>query len=137
MAAEMYIFSLYKSEDNNHLLVRVEQEGFSNSNQNEEDQATERAMNERDTLIKQHTNNKLELIGEFQRNPEGKILYTKKKQETLKNLWYSHTDYGKPWIFLSIAKDQEDFSRIADKDEQILVPPSTKLDNVTFLTDGL
>lgn len=116
MASEQTIFSLYKSiHENKHYLLRTIRPTYSNVSQTQADLAENREQEQRKSLLKQiaHMENSSEhihfdFIGEFQGYPMGDKLYADNGKIELK-IFYMETTFGKPWIILGNASNEQEF----------------------------
>ncbi len=151
MGTEIDIFFLYKVTEGKHLLLRVKKPSYANYSQVEEVESEKELDQKRESLIerffdqhKELKKNDFELIGEFQGLPEGDILYEEVGIIKLEKLWYVKTKYGHPWIFLSLAQDENDFWNITEEEDfadngykkEDLIPPAIQLKEVFFVTES-
>jgi len=149
MAINLEYYYLYKQNKDEFVLLRVNRPGYNNANQNQENQANRILDLKVDLLLKKYlktidNQNVLELIGVFEGLPQGDVLYEKNGTKNLKNLRYAKTNFKYNNIFISIAKNEEDFIEIiseedfADngltKDDVFL--PSIKLKRTNFITEN-
>ena len=149
MGINLKYYYLYKHNKNEFVLLRVNRPGYNNANQNQENQA-ERILDLKvDLLLKKYlktidNQNVSEFIGIFQGLPEGDVLYKKNGTKNLKNLRYAKTNFEDNSIFISIAKNEEDFIEIiSDEDfadngftKEDLFLPSIKLELTNFITEN-
>lgn len=126
MASEITIFSIYKTQKENHYyLLRTEQPGYSNASQTQEDLAYKIEQSKRefilDLIAKQHFQNKTDFkfIGELQSYPIGEKLYSENGNLVL-NIYFMETEYGKPWIIIGNAPSEKEFLAALYDDEELL-----------------
>ncbi|MFT5891643.1 MAG: hypothetical protein ACI9Y7_001750 [Dokdonia sp.] len=147
MGAYLQIFHLYKLTNGKALLLKISRSGYSNSNQHEENKALKNAISKQELLLKKYIETQKtsieKYIGEFQGLPEGAILYDKYGKTNLKNLWFTKTTYGHPWIFISIASNSAEFWSITTEEgfadngmsKIDLIPPAIHIETTDFITE--
>lgn len=151
MGIPLTVFSLYLLENGttrcrHHLLVRVEQPGFSNAVAGEYDQAVDVAEAKRRALIRAceakladagctmpHT---AILVGELQAPPPGEELDGRGGCEV--DLWVAETRHGQPWVVMGAAPDEAAFWRAVEADGDLArlgaVRPAARL-RAWFITE--
>lgn len=123
MAAEHYIFSIYKTiDDERYFVLRTVLPEFNNASQNDEDESWEAESKSRSLLLEALKNrengNNFERIGELHGFPIGDIFYSEHDQLQIP-VYYIHTDFGKPWIVFGTANSEEEFLTELAEDEDL------------------
>ncbi|WP_459212792.1 hypothetical protein [Aquimarina rhabdastrellae] len=142
------VFCLYRLNKDKFLLIRANRPSYNNANQNQENKAEEILRNKIALLLKKYVEHKHEyvkpkLIGELQGLPEGVVLYEKYGMMNLQQLRYATTIYS-GFIFLSIARNEEEFMAIISEDDfadngltqEDLKLPSITMASVDFITEN-
>lgn len=133
MGIPLEIFSLYQlqREDascQHYLLLRVEQPGFNNADEGDYAYAVDVADKKRDALIEAYNaamlanecvgRHTVKLVGELQARPIGEELFEEVGGFYV-DLWIAETRFGHPWVVLGTAKNEEDFWRDVEMDEDL------------------
>lgn len=133
MGIPLTVFSLYALENANagclhHLLLRVEQPGFSNADAADYDRAVELADAKRHALIRAYEAGPLakscpaphqpRLLGELQSRPAGDVLMDESGGR-LVDVWAAETRHGHPWVVMGTADDEDAFWRLVEADDDL------------------
>ncbi len=148
MGINLKTYFLYKLRENKALLIRANRPGYNNANQNQENEAGKILNSKIDLLLEKYLKNKRnlcpEFIGEFQGLPEGDILYEEYGKLELYNLRYTTTRYGKNYIFISIADNEDEFLKIISEEgfadngfvKEDINLPSQSIKSTDFITEN-
>lgn len=153
MGIPLTVFSLYRLDGDgeacpHHLLVRVEQPGFSNADAAEYDRAVQAAEDRRRALIERYRTRVLarqcpaahtpHLAGELQAWPAGDVL-ADGPGGVYVDLWIAQTRFGAPWVVLGTAESEAAFWREVDEDDDLAglgpMRPAAR-QRTFFLTDA-
>lgn len=139
MGAELYIFQLYMIAGK-PVIFRVEQPGYSNVDQGDEDRAVDIGMKRAHDILQQYLEkNGLEkkdarFIGELQGTPEGDVFY-EENRVVIPEVWYAK--HGEQYMYVSVANSEEKFWNIVEEDNMYSVEglqkPAFKLTDVQFI----
>lgn len=121
MGINLETYILYKLENNKGLLIRAKRPGYNNANQNQEIQSEQILDSKVKLLLEKYLadipNVQPQFIGEFQGLPEGDVLYEKHGARNVRKLRYATTRYGKNFIFISLADNEDEFLKIISEDD--------------------
>ncbi|HEX2081084.1 MAG TPA: hypothetical protein VHG08_25505 [Longimicrobium sp.] len=153
MGIPLTIFDLYRLDGDgeacpHHLLLRVEQPGFSNADAAEYDHAVQLADARRRALIGRYQARVLardcpavhtaHLVGEMQAWPPGGGL-ADGPGGVYVDLWIAQTRFGAPWVVLGTAESEEAFWREVENDDDLAglgpIRPALR-ERAFFLTDA-
>ena len=133
---------------NKALLIRAKRPGYNNADQNQSNQAEEILASKVELLLEKYLEDKIsaqpEFIGEFQGLPEGDALYEENGTLNLRHLRYSRTCYGENFIFISIAKSEDEFLKIISEEDfadngfvkEDINLPSLSIVSTDFITEN-
>lgn len=148
MGIRLETYFLYRLENNKGLLIRANRPGYHNANQNQANHAEHILDSKVQLLLEKYLKDtphaQPQFIGEFQGLPEGDVLYEKHGTLKLKTLRYAPTRYGKHFIFISLADNEEAFLQIisaadfADNGfaKEDIHLPSISLESTDFITEN-
>lgn len=147
MGISIETYVLYKFENNKGLLIRAKRPGYNNANQNQANQSEQILDSKVKLLLEKYLedmpNAQPQFIGEFQGLPEGDVLYEKHGVFNMKKLRYATTRYGKNFIFISLADNEDEFLKIISEEDfadngfvkEDINLPSLSLELVDFITE--
>ena len=133
MGIPLDIFSLYRLQNeggscHHYLLLKVEQPAFSNADEGEYDYAVEVADRKRSALIEAYEAEFLakecagphvvNLVGELQARPIGDELFDEWGGFHV-DLWVAETRFGRPWVVMGTAENEEAFWHGLEQDEEL------------------
>lgn len=148
MEISLETYFLYKLENNKGLLIRANRPGYNNGNQNQANQAVKILDSKVNLLLEKYLEDKInfqpKFIGEFQGLPEGDVLYEQNGTLNLRHLRYSTTRFGENFIFISIAKNEDEFLKIISEEDfadngfvkEDIFLPSLSIELTDFITEN-
>ncbi len=144
---DLNVFFLYELGqpdigESQNVLLRISKPYYSNCSQRQDELAEEILERKRNEMLRQvliRTNkNRYRLIGMFEGSPEGDILYEDNGTIDIE-LWVAKSGFGKPWIIMSQALDEENFFNIIKEDPDLggmrPISPAFRV-NALFLTEN-